>query len=459
MNLSFRTKLFVGQLLLVGVVVAIVAYQLNDALARDLRQQVALRLEHQAAGGAKWMSQNRHPERLAPRVADLVGADVTIYDMDGAVVATSDGAPADPGPVAEVREAIEQGMGHATREHDSGVSVAHVAVRSSDNILRLSTPLRDVDATVAKMQRRLWFASLIGVLAAAVLGFAGSFLAARPLRKMTAAARRITQGEYDVVLPSATPDDFGRLSEALGVLASRLQKDMTQIERLERVRRDFVANISHELRTPVTAIKGYSETLLDGVPDEASRRDFLEGLTRHADRIDALVRDLLKLAKLEVQSEEDRVVDPVDVGSIAGHVATAARTRKRNSDVEIEVDIGEALVARGDPLAVEQVLDNLVDNAVKYAGPGKRVCIEGRRDGEHVEVSVTDDGPGIPVEHRSRVFERFYRVPGAETAKQEGTGLGLAITKHLVEAMHGTIRLEDAPDEGTRFVVRLPAKM
>ncbi len=453
MRLTFRAKLLVAMLLLVGVVVAIVAFQLDRTLARDLRAQVAERLERQALGGATWLSQNRHPERLASRVADLVGADVTIYDLEGQVIATSPGAPneAEPGP--EVRDALAHGVGRSTRADAQGNSFAHVAVRAAGSLLRLSAPLSSVDATVADMRLHLLIASLIGVLAAALLGVVASGLASQPLRKMTEAARHITGGDYDVTLPAQTPDDFGRLSEALGVLASQLKTDMTRIEQLERVRRDFVANVSHELRTPVTAIKGYTETLLDGV-DEASRRDFLEALRRHADRIEALVSDLLRLAKLEAHATDDLVREPVDVAAIARHVVAAAHARDDRDCLRLEVEMDEPLMATGDPLAVEQVLDNLVDNAIKYAGEGKRVRIAGAaRDGA-VELTVSDDGPGIAEEHRARIFERFYRLPNA--ARHEGTGLGLAITKHLVLAMDGSIRVEENPDGGTRFVVRLP---
>jgi two-component system phosphate regulon sensor histidine kinase PhoR len=216
--------------------------------------------------------------------------------------------------------------------------------------------------------------------------------------------------------------------------------------------------VSHELRTPVTAIQGYAETLLRGPVDEATRRDFLEIIHRHAIRLGALVEGLLTLSELEARPPEQAVRERVDVGAIAEHVRATLRERASQRSARLEVELDEGLMARGDPVAVEQVIENLVDNAIKYGRhAGGEVKVTGRRRDDRVVVEVHDDGPGIGAEHLPRLFERFYRVDAGRSRERGGTGLGLAIVKHLVESMGGTIDVTSAATAGTTFHVDLPA--
>jgi two-component system phosphate regulon sensor histidine kinase PhoR len=235
-------------------------------------------------------------------------------------------------------------------------------------------------------------------------------------------------------------------------------RDMTRLRKLLVVRRDFVANVSHELRTPVTAIQGYAETLLRGSVDEATRRQFTEIIHRHARRLGALVEGLLTLSDLEARPPEQTVRERVDVAAIAEHVRATLRERAAQRGAHVDVELGPDVVARGDPVGLEQVIENLVDNAVKY-GKDERgtVRVAGRREGDRVTLLVEDDGPGIAPEHLPRLFERFYRVDAGRSRERGGTGLGLAIVKHLVEAMGGSVDVDSAPGRGTTFRVVLPA--
>ncbi|MEQ9319304.1 MAG: ATP-binding protein, partial [Polyangiaceae bacterium] len=278
----------------------------------------------------------------------------------------------------------------------------------------------------------------------------------RPSRTMRQDADRIEEGDYDVEHPPLNDDDFGKLAASLGTLASQLRGDMARIERLERVRRDFVANVSHELRTPITAIQGCAEILVDPDTDPEEGREFAEACHRHAQRLGALVTGLLRLSRLEARGEEDVVVEPVDLTSIGQRVVETARARAEQPALEIRLAMPDELVAAADPLAVEQVLDNLVDNAIKYGAAGGLVLVEGHTDDTEVVIAVADEGDGIAEEHLSRIFERFYRADAGRSREHGGTGLGLAITKRLVEAMGGTIDVHSNPATGTRFTVRLP---
>jgi signal transduction histidine kinase len=456
MQLTFRFKLLLGQLALVGVVMVVVTVVLDRGLTADLHEQLDTRLEQQARGAAQWVNQNRHPEKLAARLADVVGARVTILDDRGAILASSQEG-GEPDVLPEVQQALGGGVGRATRSATDGNLVSHVVVQAGDDgFVRLSAPLSNIDHTVAEVRNQLLYASLLGVLAAIALSLIGAALAARPLRKMTQAAERIAEGDYDVELPPRTADDFGLLSDALGTLALQLKRDMSRIQQLERARRDFVANASHELRTPVTAIQGFAETLQDGDTDEETRQEFLEAIQRNAKRVGVLVSRILKLSELESRAPEDIVAEPVDVRAITQQAVRGARTTAK-ADVDIDVELPDAFVAWADPLGVEEVLDNLLENALKYGADGGIIKVVGEVVDDGVELSVIDRGKGMAPEHTKRIFERFYRVDKGRSRDKGGTGLGLAIVKHLCEAMGGSIQVDSAPGEGTRFTVHLPS--
>jgi two-component system, OmpR family, phosphate regulon sensor histidine kinase PhoR len=235
--------------------------------------------------------------------------------------------------------------------------------------------------------------------------------------------------------------------------------DVTDLRRLETIRTDFVANVSHELRTPVTAISTAAETLLGGAladPEEAA--EFMDVIDRHAKRLRQLVDDLLDLAKLEAKSFRLVLAD-LEVSPIISHVATLmadpARRRKMSIDIDVPGPRREPLRARIDRRALEQVLLNLLDNAIKYAGEGAKVTLRSRSLGELIEISVTDDGAGISPLHLGRVFERFYRVDTGRSRELGGTGLGLSIVKHLVELMGGKIEVASELGKGASFTICL----
>ena len=236
-----------------------------------------------------------------------------------------------------------------------------------------------------------------------------------------------------------------------------LARDVSHLARLEQVRRDFVANVSHELRTPVTAIQGYAETLLSADADAATRERFLTIIHRHAQRLGRLLEDLLKLSAIEAQAPETAVREPVPLRPLAMLVAQTVDERRRGKEATVDIDVPEEAIALGDPAGLEQVLENLVDNALKYGPPGVTVRVVARRAGDGVEVAIEDTGPGIAAEHLPRLFERFYRVDPARSRDEGGAGLGLAIVKHLVESMNGSVTAESEIGKGSRFVVTLPA--
>jgi two-component system phosphate regulon sensor histidine kinase PhoR len=240
--------------------------------------------------------------------------------------------------------------------------------------------------------------------------------------------------------------------------------DVTEMKRLERVRRDFVANVSHELKTPIASIKGFVETLLDGAAeDPADRQRFLDIIARQADRLASIIDDLLALSRIE-QSEGtgDLPRQTVRVRELLDAVIGDCQPRAAERSIRIEVECDASLSAEVNPPLVEQAVINLVDNAIKYSEPGRAVRIVAGADAATdrapaaVVISVRDQGCGIEAEHLPRLFERFYRVDKARSRKLGGTGLGLSIVKHIVQAHGGTIAVESAPGVGSRFTIRLP---
>lgn len=232
--------------------------------------------------------------------------------------------------------------------------------------------------------------------------------------------------------------------------------DVTDVRRLERVRRDFVANVSHELRTPVSVIRANAETLLlGGLEDIGRAAGFVEAIDRNAERLARLVGDLLDLSRIEAgQVKLD--LEPVPVRELCLQAVESVDVRARERGHEIHVDVAEDLWARADERALDQVLVNLLDNAVKYTPPGGRIRLGATAQGDRLRLEVEDDGPGIEARHRARLFERFYRVDSGRARDVGGTGLGLAIVKHLVEAMGGRVAVEPARERGSVFVVDLP---
>jgi two-component system phosphate regulon sensor histidine kinase PhoR len=234
-----------------------------------------------------------------------------------------------------------------------------------------------------------------------------------------------------------------------------LLRDVTDARMAESTRRDFVANASHELRTPVAAIAGAAETLLSGaMEDPAQARTFVEMIARNAERLARLTNDLLDLSRIESRQWPVKL-EPVSVEVTARRAVEVCAEPARRKQIDLRVEIPDGIAVIADARALEQVLVNLLDNAVKYTPEGGRATVSASASGDSVDVVVSDTGPGIERHHLPRLFERFYRVDPGRSRGSGGTGLGLAIVKHLVQMQAGEIGV-DTGEGGTRFRVRLP---
>jgi two-component system, OmpR family, phosphate regulon sensor histidine kinase PhoR len=236
--------------------------------------------------------------------------------------------------------------------------------------------------------------------------------------------------------------------------------DTSALRRLERLRQEFVANVSHELKTPLAVINACVETLLDGAADDPKNRElFLEQIKDQADRLHALILDLLSLARIESGTEVFEIQGvPLEKVATACLERHRARAEGNHQQLTAAATEGEQapVVAWADEEAVAQILDNLVDNALKYTPPSGRIAVRWWAEPEEVCLEVADSGIGIAERDLPRVFERFYRVDRARSRELGGTGLGLSIVKHLAQAMHGSVRAASQLGKGSTFSVRLP---
>jgi two-component system phosphate regulon sensor histidine kinase PhoR len=250
------------------------------------------------------------------------------------------------------------------------------------------------------------------------------------------------------VAPLQAPDDR-RTTGAVGLFF-----DLSRIEALETVRQEFVANVSHELRTPLTAIKAAALTLLEVPAEGEAGRRFLETIHRNTERMTSLVDDLTDLSLIETGAIR-LDIRPVDAAALAQDVVALLAPRYGALNLDVAVDLPRPFTIDADRRRLEQILVNLVDNAMKFNRRGGTVRITGRREDGRTILVVEDSGAGIPSDHLEKVFHRFHRVDPANSRELGGTGLGLAIVKHLVQLHGGAIRVESELGRGSRFTVEL----
>ncbi|HSD88898.1 MAG TPA: HAMP domain-containing sensor histidine kinase [Kofleriaceae bacterium] len=453
MTISFRFKLLASHALVALVVGAVTLIVVERLVSRRMEQQLDHRLESQAKAVAAWLERAAHPGQLAHRLADVVDARVTIIDKRGIAVGESQAAAGAPpgmdseGTPDEVLVAREGKVGHQTRfSAIEGQSVRYIAVAApQESVVRLGLPIGEVDETKAELRRQLLAAALASLLVALGLAALVAGPLTRRLRDATTVARRIGAGDYIPAPTSSAHDEIGVLSRALASASDELRAT-------EARRRAFLANVAHEIRTPVTSIRGYAELLMGPTVPADTSKEFIQTIHRNSLRIGQLVEDLLELEAIEEGKSAPLVSEPVSIAAVVDNVVATLRGGAAEVGGSFDVAVGDAM-ARGDADAIERIILNLVDNALRHGGRGVRVSLAAARDGDRIRVTVRDSGPGIPAEDRARIFERFHRGAAARDPERRGTGLGLAIAKELASAMHGSLTLA----QGSTFILELPA--
>jgi len=380
--------------------------------------------------------------------SESANARVVVYDHLGpptALVIVGDSRGARSTDVENDRLALRSATGQkavsGTIIH-RGARYAEAAspVPGTDTVLLVSAPLHEAVASVRFVRERLLIAGVVALVVALGLGYLGAVLFARRLRRLETAAERIAAGRFDEPINDEGGDEVGQLARTFDRMRERLSA-------LDHARREFIANASHELRTPVFALGGFLELLTEEELDDETRSEFLVTMREQVDRLAKLATELLDLSRADAGQLAVRR-EPVDLGDVAETVADEFAAVARTDRRELELVAGNGPGVLADEQRVLQIARALVENALVHTPPGTRVRV--RTAGG--ELAVEDDGPGIPAEHVPHVFERFYRIDGRLAS---GSGLGLAIARELARAMDGALELESQPGQ-TVFTLRLP---
>jgi two-component system phosphate regulon sensor histidine kinase PhoR len=404
-----------------------------------------------------------------PNLARAVGSRLTVVDASGRVLTETD-APVESmenhRERPEMREALAGGEGVSRRiSPTTGVEYLYVAIPHQGGALRLAVPLAELKARVASIRRRILSATALAFLPAMLVAGIFARVVSSRLGKIIDYSRRLAAGEFEARLDARGRGELSILSSRLNETASKLQKmfqtlerEHAELEKLERIRKDFVINVSHELRTPLASIQGYTETLLDGaLQDPEHNVRFLTIIRQNAERLGRLIADLMTISRLELKTQKFQFAS-YRVNALLAEAVDSMMPVAAKKEISISLDrTDEDIEVFCDSEAVQQVLINLLDNAVKYTPEGGAITVGARQTHpDFVEIFVRDTGIGIPAEDLPRLFERFYRVDKARSRELGGTGLGLAIVKHLVRAQGGTVRVESRLNEGSVFTFTLP---
>jgi signal transduction histidine kinase len=426
---TIRAKLGSVIVFAIGLTVVLVYFLLALALRNSFRDADLVELLRIAQARSAAL------EAGAPEGTSLARLDAGVFTWTGPEL------PRPPVWEGGVHVGVDNGVEYAVVPLRDGSGGMLYAVREEPGFLVASTRF---------LFEFFWQLLVAGVVAAAVALLVARWLArgmTQPLRDMAAAARKMERGDYSERVVTASRDEVGQLAVAFNRMSSEL-------ESMERVRRDLVANVSHELKTPISALHAHLENLLDGV--ERPEPGTLQVMLAQSERLGRLVDQLLQLSRLESGDLPLRR-EEVALSPLVARVISEIEVTRGRRDVELAQEVPEDLpLVFADAERVHQVLFNLLDNAVRLSPSGGRVSVSATRHGRTVEVAVRDTGPGIPPEHLPRLFERFYRVDTARSRDEGGTGIGLAIARSVVEAHGGRIWAVSEPGRGSTFTFEIP---
>jgi signal transduction histidine kinase len=459
---SLRSRLWLTYFALIAVILGVVGISLFFYLLRNpilYRQSVqhlnvsvsviALRLD------ALESYQPDRLQRVIQREDNLLKVRVVILDADGSVIADSrqGTAPALARLSPPYSTQLDAQNGSTSIRDASGTIWLYRIGQLDEQHFVLAAVPRPRVALMAVMRDEFTLLVVrIGALAlllAVILGIFMSRWISAPLLRIAGAARQAASGQYQTIQPEG-PREVRDLGKAFNEMTQRVQAS-------QQAQRDLVANVSHELKTPLTSIQGFAQAILDGTASTPETLQQAAGvISDEAGRMYRMVLDLLTLARLDAGTANLQR-SPVDLAAVLRQIAGRMIPQAKQAHVELHAEIAYLPELTGDEDRLAQVFTNLVDNAIKYTPSGGKVTLSAALTGNEVEVRVADTGPGIPTEVRERIFERFFQVDKArQGGSGRGVGLGLAIARELVLAQGGTIQVFSTPGEGSSFVVKIP---
>jgi two-component system phosphate regulon sensor histidine kinase PhoR len=434
-------------------------------------------LKEQLAGKCRLLALSiTRPEAVtaddARRMAQAAGGRVTVVRADGKVLVDSEANAAEMANHStrpELIQAFSRGEGSDSRLSATvGVRFLYVAVRTADGsaAIRIAAPVSEIDRQVGKIRTKILVSTALAFVPAVLIAALLARLISRRFARIISYAGELARGNFRARLAESDSSEFGQLERTLNETSENLQRTVAQLqlehaelEKLERVRKDFVINVSHELRTPLASIQGYTETLMDGALSDPDHNMRFLGIIRHnAERLARLTADLLTLSRIE-QKRRKFEFEMRRANSLIQDAFDMLNPLAEKQQIRLRVEPApEDTVVWCDREAATQVLSNLVDNAIKYTPAGGEITVGACPAGPMVEFFVRDTGIGIPEEDLPRLFERFYRVDKARSRELGGTGLGLSIVKHLVAAHGGTTRVESRVGQGSTFFFTLSSQ-
>lgn len=479
---SVRSRLLGSYVLIIVICLAVTGAVLTILLIPQITRLTYLRLADKSLPTSSYVTSLRRqglgPEEIINRLKELAanqGTRILIVTRDGMVLAdTKDrwaGRRVDlslQGEGSGGRRLYVQGRlvtgdglflyvalptGVLLRERGEAASPAWYVV--------LLSPPRQVIATFAgEISVGFVLTGFVALLISMGVAFLIARSIAKPLQRIATATEEIARGNYDEQLNITSPEEVRRLANSFNLM-------VREVKSSQQAQRDFVANVSHDLKTPLTSIQGFSQAILDGAATgEGARRRAAQIIHDEADRMARLVDDLLDLARIEA-GQIVMARDSVPLSQLLQECTEKMALRAEQGEVTLEAESDEGLVVKADRDRLAQVINNLLDNALKHTPPGGRISLAARsvleavgkpgRQREGVaEITVSDTGAGIPAEDLSRVFERFYRGDKSRTKEGKGAGLGLAIAREIILAHGGDMRAESVAGLGTKFTITLP---
>jgi two-component system phosphate regulon sensor histidine kinase PhoR len=429
------------------------------------------RLTHEARMLAVTFPDIEHVNQQQARAMErAAGGRLTLIRSDGRVTVDSDANAAFMENHAHRPELVRAFRGEtgANIRHSAtlGIDFLYVAVPCAGGAVRLAVPLSQIEEQARGIRANILVSTALAFLPAILLAALLARWISRRFAAVMAHAEQLAQGNFRARLAMTEDSEFGQLARTLNDTAANLQKTVEQLqhehaelEKQERIRKDFIINVSHELRTPLASIQGYTETLLDGAIHDADHNLRFLGIIRHnAERLTRLTEDLLTLSRVE-QKRQKMEFEPHSVRAVLADAVDLVRPIAAKKSICLDIEpVPDRAEVWCDSEAVSQILSNLLDNAIKYTPDGGRIAVGARPAGAYYEMFVRDTGGGIPPEDLPRLFERFYRVDKARSREMGGTGLGLAIVKHLVASHNGTVHVESEVNRGSAFFFTLPAE-
>ncbi len=408
------------------------------------------------------------------RLSMAVDARITALDINGHVMGDSRHNPINMEEHSrrpEVLDAMKEGRGLSTRQSATmGYDMKYVAHLIKDRqgklgVVRMSLPMSIVESRLKIIYRVVLLGGLVAVVFAIITGALVSRGIIGPLMEMTEVSKSMAKGDFSQRIRPRGSYELVLLANALNTMSEELQQHIERLKQADKLKTELVANVSHELKTPLTSIMGFIETLEDGaLEDGDNARRFLAIIKKHAELLSNTVDDLLALAELEAASSEETprvgkglICKEFDITQLVEDIIAgfgyALKGKGQSLKSEFE---GTDFIVSGDSHRLEQAIVNMVDNAVKYTGQDGEIKITVHGADQTLTVAVSDTGVGIPADQVERVFERFYRVDKARSRSVGGTGLGLAIVKHTVLLHGGDVNIDSEPLVGTTISFTIP---